>query len=64
MIRKLGDLKADLIARRRQAEAEGWHGEIEGLDLTLSHLRDKRARTRRFTQRTPPGLPRPPAPRA
>jgi hypothetical protein len=35
----------------------GWHGEIEGLDLTLSFLRNKRAHTQRFTRRVQLGLP-------
>ena len=40
-----------------RAPAEGWRGEIEGLDLTLSFLRNKRAHTQRFTRRVPLGLP-------
>jgi hypothetical protein len=38
----------DLIARRSRAHQESWLGEIEGLDLTLSHLRGKRDQTRRM----------------
>ena len=32
---------------------EGWLGEIEGIDLTLSFLRDKRAEALRVQQREP-----------
>jgi integrase len=48
MVARLDELEADLIARRTRAEEEGWRGEIEGLDLTLEHLRGKRERTRRL----------------
>ena len=53
MIGRLHELEVDLIAGRSRAHREGWLGEIEGLDLTLSHLRGKREQTRR--------LPAPPA---
>ena len=46
MLPRLGELEEDLIARRRRAIDEGWKGEIEGLDLTLTFLRSKRAQTR------------------
>jgi site-specific recombinase XerD len=52
MIGRLNELEADLIARRAQAHREGWLGEIEGLDLTLSHLRGKRDQTRRLARAT------------
>jgi site-specific recombinase XerD len=52
MIGRLDELEADLIARRAQAHREGWLGEIEGLDLTLSHLRGKRDQTRRMARAT------------
>lgn len=42
--------EADLIARRGRAHREGWLGEIEGLGLTLSHLRGKREQTRRLAR--------------
>jgi hypothetical protein len=50
MIGRLDELEADLIARRGRAQREGWLGEIEGLDLTLSHLRGKREQTRRLAR--------------
>ena len=57
MLARLDEIEADLLARRDRAQAEGWHGEIEGLDLTLSFLRQKRAHTQRFTRRVQLGLP-------
>lgn len=48
MILRLDELEADLIARRERAENEGWSGEVDGLDLTLGHLRDKRGRAMRL----------------
>jgi hypothetical protein len=51
MLARLDELEEDLIARRRRAIEEGWHGDVEGLDLTLAFLRSKRDQTRRM-QRT------------
>jgi hypothetical protein len=48
MILRLDELEADLIARRERAEKEGWKGEVDGLELTLGHLRDKRGRAMRM----------------
>ena len=52
IVQTLDELEADLIARRSRAQREGWLGEIEGLDLTLSHLRSKREQTRRLARAT------------
>lgn len=41
MLSRLAELEEDLQARRARAEAEGWLGEIEGIDLTLRFLSDK-----------------------
>jgi hypothetical protein len=49
MIARLDDLETDLIARRNRAEHEGWRGEIDGLDLTLEHLRNNRRRASRLS---------------
>jgi len=57
MLARLDDIETDLLTRRDQAAAEGWHGEIEGLDLTLSFLRDKRAHVQQFTRRAQLGIP-------
>jgi hypothetical protein len=65
MLARLDEIEADLLTRRERAQAEGWRGGIEGLDLTLSFLRNKRAHTQRFTRRIQLGLPttHQPAPR-
>jgi len=42
MLPRLDELETDLITRRERAVDEGWHGEIEGIDLTLTFLRSKR----------------------
>jgi hypothetical protein len=47
MLPRLDELEADLIARRQRAADEGWRGEIEGIDLTLTFLRSKRAQAQR-----------------
>lgn len=59
MIARLDDLESDLIARRERAEAEGWQGEIEGLEVTLDHLRLKREKARRMNPSGPVDLPIP-----
>ncbi|MGY3676866.1 hypothetical protein [Streptomyces sp. TE33382] len=45
---RLEEIETDLIARRARAEAEGWLGEIEGIDLTLRLLRQKQVEARRL----------------
>jgi hypothetical protein len=52
MLPRLEEIEADLLARRARAEAEGWLGEIEGIDLTLAFLHDKRAQTERTQARS------------
>ena len=47
MLPRLDEIEADLIARRKWAAEEGWHGEIEGIDLTLTFLRSNRAQAQR-----------------
>ena len=47
MLPRLDELEADLIARRKRAACECWHGEIEGIDLTLTFLRSKRDQAQR-----------------
>ncbi|MFD0526063.1 recombinase [Kitasatospora arboriphila] len=42
MLDRLAEIEADLLSRRERAEAEGWLGEIEGIDLTLTFLNGKR----------------------
>lgn len=63
MISRLDELETDLINRKQRAEQERWHGEIEGLDLTLDHLRRKRDQAQLLARRlavsgpTPLGFP-------
>ena len=41
MLARLDEIEAELLARRERAASEGWHGEIEGLDLTCAeHVLD------------------------
>ncbi|MZD56565.1 tyrosine-type recombinase/integrase [Streptomyces sp. SID5606] len=48
MLFRLDELEQDLVQRRNRAVTEGWQGEIEGIDLTLTFLRGKRTQTQRF----------------
>jgi len=64
MLPRLDEIEADLLARQARAEAEGWLGEIEGIDLTLSFLRQKRDQTRRLARVAPVDLGMPGAPTA
>jgi hypothetical protein len=47
MLPRLVELEQDLRDRRRRAEYEGWTGEIEGIDLTLRLLAEKKAAAER-----------------
>jgi hypothetical protein len=49
MLPKLAELETDLLMRRDRASAEGWQGEIEGIDLTLRLLREKQATAERIS---------------
>jgi hypothetical protein len=66
MLPRLDELETDLEQRRTRATAEGWIGEIEGIDRTLSCLRGKRAdalRLTRITQQVDLGMPAVTSPR-
>jgi site-specific recombinase XerD len=52
MLPRLDELEADLHSRRDHAQTKGWLGELEGLDLTLRFLAEKRAEATRLG-RTP-----------
>lgn len=52
MIHRLNDIETDLEQRRQRAHEEGWLGEIEGIDLTLTFLRHKRDDASRLSNRT------------
>ena len=59
MVPRLDEIEADLNARRDRAESEGWRGEIEGIEVTLNHLRSKRDRAQRIGPIAPVTLPMP-----
>ncbi|MFI6959750.1 hypothetical protein ACIBJI_40590 [Nocardia sp. NPDC050408] len=68
MLSRLAEIEDDLLGRRERAEREAWLSEIDGIDLTLSFLRQKRSETERLA-RLPPAGPtmitlEPPPPRA
>lgn len=64
MLPRLGEIEDDLQARRSRAAHEGWLGEVEGLDLTLTFLRQKREQTQRLTRIAPIALGMPAIPAA
>ncbi|MET9490005.1 site-specific integrase [Nocardia sp. NPDC006630] len=55
MLPRLDEIEADLLTRRVRAEREQWHGEIEGIDLTVAFLQQKREQTLRLTRLTEAG---------
>ncbi|WP_426502855.1 hypothetical protein ACPPVO_35155 [Dactylosporangium sp. McL0621] len=57
MLPRLDHIEADLHQRRQCAEAEGWLGELEGIDITLTRLAGKRDHARRITTPVPLGIP-------
>jgi len=44
-------LEKDLVVHRKRAQAEGWIGEIEGIDVTLRFLVDKQQQASRLQKR-------------
>ena len=56
MLPRLNEIEVDLLARRSRAEQEGWLGEVEGIDLTLTFLRQKREQTQRLARIAPVDL--------
>jgi len=59
MLARLDELEDDLVARRSRAEREGWLGEVEGIELTLTFLRQKRQETQRLARIAPVDVPIP-----
>jgi hypothetical protein len=53
MLPRLNEIEDDLLARRARAEREAWLGEVEGIDLTLTSLRQKREETKRLARIAP-----------
>ncbi|MFD7276453.1 tyrosine-type recombinase/integrase [Streptomyces sp. NPDC059862] len=63
MLARLAELEQDLLQRLRRAETEGWLGEIDGINTTLTFLRTKQADAARTVRRPVDlGLPRPRTP--
>jgi hypothetical protein len=53
MLPRLDEIEDDLLARRARAERETWLGEVEGIDLTLTFLKQKREETMRLARIAP-----------
>jgi hypothetical protein len=53
MLPRLDEIEDDLLARRVRAERENWLGEVEGIDLTITFLRQKREETKRLARIAP-----------
>jgi hypothetical protein len=53
MLPRLDEIEDDLLARRARAEHEAWLGEVEGIDRTLTFLRQKRQETQRLARVAP-----------
>jgi hypothetical protein len=53
MLPRLDEIEEDLLTRRARAENEVWLGEVEGIDLTLTFLRQKREETKRLARVAP-----------
>ncbi|MFD7316024.1 recombinase [Streptomyces sp. NPDC059883] len=56
MLSRLDEIETDLSDRRVRAEQEGRLGEIEGIDLILAFLRQKREESRRLPRVAPVNL--------
>jgi hypothetical protein len=56
MLPRLDEIETDLLDRRARAENEAWLGEVEGIDLTLTFLRQKREETQRLARIAPVDL--------
>jgi hypothetical protein len=56
MLPRLDEIETDLLARRARAENEAWLSEVEGIDLTLTFLRQKREETQRLASIAPVDL--------
>jgi len=56
MLPRLEEIEDDLQVRRSRAAHEGWLGEVEGIDLTLTFLQQRREQTQRLTRVAPVNL--------
>ncbi|NYE71884.1 tyrosine-type recombinase/integrase [Microlunatus parietis] len=62
MLDRLDEIEADLHTRRQRAQDEGWLGEIDGINLTLSFLAGKREEALRVNRLAVVDLGMPTAP--
>lgn len=53
---RLDEIEEDLLARGARAEHEGWLGEVGGIDLALTFLREKREATKWLARVAPVDL--------
>jgi hypothetical protein len=53
MLPRLDEIEEDLLARRTRGQHEVWLGEVEGINLTLTFLRQKREESKRLARITP-----------
>jgi hypothetical protein len=56
MLPRFDEIEEILLARGARAGHEAWLGEVEGIDLTLAFLWQKREETRRLTRIAPVDL--------
>ena len=59
---RIAEIRDNLIARITEAEHEGWHGEAEGLKVSLAGAEDKLAQIGRRSRNGPVDLGLPAAP--
>ncbi len=60
ILERLDEIHSDLTGRRKHAQAEGWLGEVEGIDLTLRLRAEKRGEVQRVTRVPSTSLGMPP----
>ena len=56
MLPRLDEIEENLLACRARAEHEAWLGEVEGIDLTRTFLRQKREEAKRLARIAPADL--------
>jgi hypothetical protein len=53
---RIAEIRDNLIARISEAERQGWHGEAEGLKISLAGARDKLAQIDRRSHPADPNI--------
>jgi hypothetical protein len=56
MLPRLDEIEENLLSRCARVENEAWLGEVEGINFTLTFLRQKREETRRLSRIAPVDL--------